>query len=349
MLVNKKTVSVVLSILIISAFAVLLMSRVTAKKAFPECFEIDGNFIFADCARSSGTAKFITIGEKGRVTVYNSPNGTVSHSFTKVPEYAVLNNVRGDESFVGIIFNDDSLGIYRAEQFNEPVFEFPDVDDVYASINIFSHNGEDRHSDYFYFVSQMKAYRYNVKNNVLTELDVKISTAPERGSIAFVDDRYNEAVLIIFDDESSVNIYCGDSTMKVENIYAVDIMGAMISDKTYCYCSYDKNNLLTNETPLITHYPCDVKKSYYHLTNKNAFLKNDGTIIYNSAVSSRIGTLEISKKIIKKITGSDSDNIVFYLYPSLGLNSGYIRQENTIICVDENFLNSLSRNFWWYF
>lgn len=348
MLVNKKrTVLIVVSILIISIISLYFISKAAAQKAFPECFNIDENFVFADCARSRGTAEFVTIGRDGTLTIYNSPSGTVSGTFPKVPEYAVLNNVKGNDPFIGIIFDDNSLGIYRTESLSEPVFEFSDVDDVYASIDIFS-DGEDRRSDCFYFVSQMKAYCYDVKQDALTELDVKIKAAPKRGAIAFVDSRYKEGPLIIFDDESTVNICYDGSTERLENVYAVDIMGAMISDKTYRYCSYDRDKLLTDEASLITYYPDNVKKSCYHFTNKGTVLKNDGRIIYNSAASSQTGSLEIDKKIIEKITGSDSEDIDFYLYPSLGLNSGYIRQGNTIICIDEDFLKSLSRNLWWY-
>ena len=212
----------------------------------------------------------------------------------------------------------------------------------------FFSDDEDRRSDCFYFVSQMKAYCYDVKQAALTELDVKLKAAPKRGAIAFADSRYKEGPLIIFDDESTVNICYDGSTERLENVYAVDIMGAMISDKTYRYCSYDRDKLLTDEASLITYYPDNVKKSSYHLTNKGTVLKNDGMIIYNSATSSQISSLEINRQIIEKITGSDSEDIDFYLYPSLGLNSGYIRQGNTIICIDEDFLNSLSRNYWWY-
>lgn len=345
---KKRIVSVIIIILIIFSVSLFFISKSSAQKAFPECFNIDENFVFADCARSRGTAEFVTIGNDGRITVYNSPNGTVSGSFPKAPEYAVLNNVKGNDPFIGIIFDDNSLGIYRTECLNEPVFEFSDVDDVYASIDIFSHDDEDRRSDCFYFVSQMKAYCYDVKQDALTELDVKLTAAPKRGAIAFADSRYKEGPLIIFDDESTVNICYDGSTERLENVYAVDIMGAMISDKTYRYCSYDRDKLLTDEASLITYYPNNVKKSCYHLTNKGTVLKNDGMIIYNSATSSQISSLEINRKIIEKITGSDSEDIDFYLYPSLGLNSGYIRQGNTIICIDEDFLNSLSRNYWWY-
>lgn len=348
MLINRKrTVLVFVSILIIFIVSLFLVSRAAAQKAFPECFDIDENFVFADCARSGGTAEFVTISDDGKLTIYNSPRETVSGLFPKVPEYAVLNNVKGNVPYIGIIFDDDSLGIYRTESLNEPVFEFLDVDDVYASIDIFSHDGEDRRSDCFYFVSQMKAYCYDVKQDALTELDVKIKSAPQRGAIAFVDSRYKNGPMIIFDDENTVNIYYDGSTERLENVYAVDIMGAMISDKTCRYCSYDSDKLLTDEISMITHYPYNVKKSCYHLTNKETVLKNDGTIIYNSAASSRTGSLEINKETIGKITGSDSEDIDFYLYPSLGLNSGYIRQGSTIICIDEDFLNSLSRNFWW--
>lgn len=349
MLNNKKrTVFAAVGILMIIIISLILIPKAAAQRTLPECFNIDENFVFADCARSRGTAEFVTIGSDGRITVYNSPSGTVSGSFPKVPEYAVLNNVKGNDPFIGIIFDDNSLGIFRTESLNEPVFEFSDVDDVYTSIDIFSHDDEDRRSDCFYFVSQMKAYCYNVKQDALTELDVKLKAAPKRGAIAFVDSRYKEGPLIIFDDESTVNICYDGSTERLKNVYAVDIMGALISDKTYRYCSYDRDKLLTDEASLITYYPDNVKKSCYHLTNKGTVLKNDGIIIYNSAVSSQISSLEINKKIIEKITGSDSEDIDFYLYPSLGLNSGYIRQGNTIICIDEDFLNSLSRNFWWY-
>lgn len=348
MLNNKKrTVFAAVGMLLIIIILLLLISKAAAQRTLPECFNIDENFVFADCARSRGTAEFVTIGSDGTLTIYNSPSGTVSGTFPKVPEYAVLNNVKGNDPFIGIIFDDNSLGIYRTESLNEAVFEFPDVDDVYASIDIFS-DDEDRRSDCFYFVSQMKAYCYDVKQAALTELDVKLKAAPKRGAIAFVDSRYKEGPLIIFDDESTVNICYGGSTERLENVHAVDIMGAMISDKTYCYCSYDRDKLLTEEASLITHYPDNVKKSCYHLTNKGTVLKNDGRIIYNSAVSSQTGSLEINKKMIEKITGSDSEDIDFYLYPSLGLNCGYIRHGNTIICIDEDFLNSLSRNFWWY-
>lgn len=348
MLNNKKrTVFAAVGMLLIIIILLLLISKAAAQRTLPECFNIDENFVFADCARSRGTAEFVTIDSDGMLTIYNSPSGTVSGTFPKVPEYAVLNNVKGNDPFIGIIFDDNSLGIFRTESLNEPVFEFSDVDDVYTSIDIFS-NDEDRRSDCFYFVSQMKAYCYNVKQDALTELDVKLNAAPKRGAIAFVDSRYKEGPLIIFDDESTVNICYDGSAERLENVYAVDIMGAMISDKTYRYCSYDRDKLLTEEASLITHYPNNVKKSCYHLTNKGTVLKNDGMIIYNSSASSRISSLEINKKIIEKITGSDSEDIDFYLYPSLGLNSGYIRQGNTIICIDEDFLNSLSRNFWWY-
>ena len=134
---KKRIVSVIIIILIIFSVSMFFISKSSAQKALPECFNIDENFVFADCARSRGTAEFVTIGSDGTLTIYNSPSGTVSGSFPKAPEYAVLNNVKGNDPFIGIIFDDNSLGIYRTECLNEPVFEFSDVDDVYASIDIF--------------------------------------------------------------------------------------------------------------------------------------------------------------------------------------------------------------------
>ena len=144
MLNNKKrTVFAAVGMLMIIIILLILIPKIATQRTLPKCFNIDENFVFADCARSRGTAEFVTIGSDATLTIYNSPSGTVSGTFPKVPEYAVLNNVKGNDPFIGIIFDDNSLGIYRTESLNEPVFEFSDVDDVYASIDIFS-DDEDR-------------------------------------------------------------------------------------------------------------------------------------------------------------------------------------------------------------